>query len=315
MRKGRLFKYGTGGMRVYTPDFPLPNGYLWQYNFLVWLQSYATPDLDKVAKWLSMVGLENVYMVVLPIVFWSIHRTVGLRLAYVFLASMYSNEWLKQVTKIVRPIGVPGIRSLYTESSNGIYSLPSGHAQGPMTFWVIIGKWIRQKWFWPLALLLVLAIGLSRLYLGLHWPIDVLIGWGLGLLFGVCGWWMGKWWTYRAFAFKIRMTFALLLPGALLLVHRGSASAEYAALLLGLGVGALLEEKYLGTDMDPAIWKRVCASVIGIAGLIALKWIIKWPPDTIWLVSRDVLMGLWGTLGAPYVFQLCGVYRRGETSA
>lgn len=304
---------GRGARLVYAPDFPLPDGYLWQYNLLLWIQSHATPQLDEAAKWISQAGVEKFYLFALPVVFWCIHRTVGLRLAYVFLASMYSNEWLKYAVGVARPIGVPGIRSLYTQTANGVYSMPSGHAQGPMTFFVVLGKWVRRRWFWALAALLVAAIGLSRLYLGLHWPADVLAGWGLGLVFGLAGWWIGKWWTYRAFAFGIRMTMAILIPAILLLAHRGNLSAEYAAVLLGLGVGAVLEGKYLRSEIQPEIWKRVCAGMIGVAGLIALKWVVKWPQDTMWYEIQGVLMGLWGTLGAPYLFVRCGLYRSEAT--
>jgi undecaprenyl-diphosphatase len=301
---------------LYKPDFPMPSGYVWQYEFIRWLQSMCTPTMDQYMKWLSMLGVESFYVVVLPILFWSINKRMGLRIAYVFLTSMYANAWLKEAIGVVRPVGIPGIRSLYVESATSAYSLPSGHAQGPMTFWLMIGKWIRKKWLWPFLILLVFAIGCSRLFLGLHWPLDVLVGWGLGLVFGLAGWSMGKWWTYREYAFNIRLALAVAIPVALLLVHRGSTAAEYAALLLGLGVGAVLESEYVCVDIDPAWWKRICTAVIGIAGMIALKWVIKWSSDsTVWLVVRDTLIGLWATLGAPYVFHKCGLYRRGEPVA
>ncbi|MBX5437494.1 MAG: phosphoesterase, partial [Alicyclobacillaceae bacterium] len=154
------------------------------------------------------------------------------------------------------------------------------------------------------------------LYLGLHWPADVLAGWALGLVFAVGGWWVGRWWTYRVLGFRWRLGFAVGVPVILCALHPQQPAAEYAAMLLGLGVGALAEERWLALDIDPAWWKRACAAVIGIAGMIALQWVVKWPQDVwAWPMLRGAALGLWASLGAPFLFALCGLYRRAEANA
>lgn len=301
-------------------DFPIPKGYAWQYHFIVWVQQFQGPVLTHVAKLLSIIGMDRFYMIVLPVLYWSFNRKIGLRLIYVFMASMFVNVWLKAATEVIRPIGVPGIQSHFVSSAIG-YAMPSGHAQGAMTFWTMMGLWLRKTWFWCLALLVIFGIGASRVYLGLHWPLDVVVGWGIGLLFAVFGWGIGQWWSYRKFDFGVRMTFAVLLPGLLLWQHNDLTSALYAALLLGLGVGALLEERWLGLDIDGLWWKRLSAALIGIAGMIAVQWLTKALGNTSLpltetglVVLRGVLLGLWGTLGAPYVFGKSGLYRVKEAA-
>lgn len=301
-------------------DFPIPKGYSWQYHFLIWLQQFQNPFLDHAARFLSLIGVEKFYLFVLPILYWSINRQLGLRLTYVFVASMYSNAWIKDATQVIRPIGVPGIKSNFVSSATG-YAMPSGHAQGGMTFWVVLGLWVRKTWFWLLAFLLIFGIGASRLYLGLHWPLDVLAGWGAGLVLALLGWWIGKWWSYRKLSFSTRMTLAVILPGSLLWAQNGAMSALYAALLLGLGVGALLEERWVGLEIDPVLWKRLSTAIIGIAGIIAVQWLVKalgnsslpLSANTL-MILRGLLIGLWGTLGAPYVFGRSGLYRRPQES-
>lgn len=298
--------------------FPLPHGIAWQYHFLVWLQTFHTATLDHVAKILTWTGMEGFYLVLLPVLFWSVNRKFGLRLTYVFLASMFVNAWLKEALRILRPTGIPGIRSILLWSGPG-YAMPSGHAQGSMTFWLLIGLWFKKVWLWVGLLVLVLAIGVSRLYVGLHWPLDVLVGWGIGLLAAPLGWALGEWWSYRQLAFSIRLVFAVGLPVVLLLIQQDPISALYAALLLGIGSGAVLEEKWLSVDIEKVWWKRISTAIIGIAGLIAVQWLVTvisvWPiPTELLAIIRGVLTGLWGTLGAPYVFRQSGLYRRKESA-
>ncbi|MBX5437703.1 MAG: phosphatase PAP2 family protein, partial [Alicyclobacillaceae bacterium] len=144
-------------------NFTFPPGYQWQYHVLLWFQKPASPWLDRVAMWASHLGLEWFYLVAVPVVLWSVNRTVGLRLAYIFLCSMFVNAWLKDVYQVARPIGVPGIRTSFLASASG-HSFPSGHAQGSMTFWGVIASWLRRPWVWWGAMALVAVVGAARLY-------------------------------------------------------------------------------------------------------------------------------------------------------
>jgi undecaprenyl-diphosphatase len=66
------------------------------------------------------------------------------------------------------------------------YAFPSGHAIAGATFYPLLARDLSLRWprtralAWTLAVLLALFIGLGRLYLGVHWPSDVLAGWALG---------------------------------------------------------------------------------------------------------------------------------------
>jgi membrane-associated phospholipid phosphatase len=280
----------------------------WQLSMLRGIQAFHTPLLDHLMIGLSWLGTEGMYTLVLPILFWSLNRRLGLRVGYVLLVSMFANAWLKAALLAPRPIGIPGVRSLYTASATGA-SMPSGHAQGSLTFWWLISRWLNRRWLWCGSLVLVFLIGLSRLYLGLHWPLDVLVGWLLGLAFGIGGWWVSERWK-RVNGLAVRLGLAMVLPGALIIVHNDTTSLQYASLLLGAGVGAVLEGQWLTSDIERVWWKRVCAAVIGIAGIIALQWMIKWPDGTWAEAERSVCLGLWATLGAPYLFVWLGLYRR-----
>lgn len=294
------------------PSFPMPSGYLWQYQVIVWMQEHQAPWVDHVVRVLSWAGTDKAYLLILPVIFWSVHKRFGLRLAFVFLASMYVNGWLKEVLSVVRPSGIPGIRTLAPATGPG-YSLPSGHTQGALTFLGALAMALKRArgWAWLAAFVIAFGIGMSRVYGGLHWPIDVVIGLALGALFSTLGWMTARWWTYRNYHYRTRAVLGVGIPLLLLVLERGPTSAQYAAWTLGAAIGVLLEERYIACNLEPQWWRRLCTAVIGMAGLIALQWVIQWPVHTVWwIVLRGILVGAWCTLGAPYVFVQSGLYRR-----
>ncbi|MGD9507150.1 MAG: phosphatase PAP2 family protein [Geminicoccaceae bacterium] len=75
-------------------------------------------------------------------------------------------------------------------------SFPSGHATGAaatyLTLGALLARFQRARrlkiYFMSVAVLLTLMIGVSRLYLGVHWPTDVLAGWTLGSCWALLCW-------------------------------------------------------------------------------------------------------------------------------
>lgn len=94
------------------------------------------------------------------------------------------NSFIKHLVQRPRPT----VDRLVAASS---YSFPSGHAITAMLLWgsliVLLGWSLRQRkdWHWIITLLLsawIVIIGLSRIYVGVHYPTDVIAGWSLGFV-------------------------------------------------------------------------------------------------------------------------------------
>ena len=68
------------------------------------------------------------------------------------------------------------------------FSMPSGHAVAAATLYLLIARGVsrlwpaRSRWCYGAAVGLALYVGFGRIYLGVHWPSDVLVGWALGAL-------------------------------------------------------------------------------------------------------------------------------------
>lgn len=168
---------------------------------------------------LSMLGKEEFYLLLMPALYWCFNAALGIRVAVIFLLSNAFCGALKIAFHLPRPYWLDaGVKGLAAETSFG---LPSGHASNGIAVWGMLATGTRSRWIQAALYALVFLIGLSRVYLGVHFTSDVLAGWLLGgaLLWGF----------FRLEAPVVRWVRALSLEGKLL-----------AALLSALGVGALI---------------------------------------------------------------------------
>lgn len=101
-----------------------------------------------------------------------------------------------------RPDVVPHFTEVQT------LSFPSGHAMMSAVVWLVVGAMLAQAhsamrikvYFAGVAVVVTILIGLTRIYLGVHYPTDVLAGWAAGAAWASL-WWAGvAWWRHRRLA-------------------------------------------------------------------------------------------------------------------
>ncbi|WP_210518613.1 phosphatase PAP2 family protein [Hymenobacter terricola] len=154
-------------------------GLRWDVPLLEFWHRHATPGLDKLAIFLTIIG--NTWPMVslgLLIFLGLLVRRQG-RAAWVFAVSVGGSMLLTQIIKRLvarpRPALWVSIRPEHT------LSFPSGHAMDTAaiaTALLFLCWRYRAHWLvWPLAPLFSLAVGWARMYLGVHNPSDVLAGW------------------------------------------------------------------------------------------------------------------------------------------
>ena len=151
-------------------------------EIIVALQAVGNPYLDAVALALTNLGSEQAYVALLVVGYLAIDaratRIVGLGL----LGGYYVNQLLKEAFDTVRPY-MEHPELLRSEAA-GLTApgpaFPSGHAQSAATFWGLVAAVARRGWVTWTAAALIVVIGATRVYLGVHWPIDVAGGWAFG---------------------------------------------------------------------------------------------------------------------------------------
>lgn len=288
----------------------------WGTEAIVWVQSFRNGLLDVFFNGVTLLGEEEFYLIFLPLIYWCVDKGVGIGLAYISLSSIYLNSVLKLIFRIPRPCD-PRIVFLQTETD---YSFPSGHAQNAVANWGYLATRFRRRAFVPLAALLILFIAFSRLYLGVHYPHDLvgglLVGAVLLALYNRLAAVLGR--RLAGLPLVAKLALSLVVPLALLFFHpvdiTGAYPAEMAATtmgaILGMNVGFILEGQYVKFTVSGPWWRRVLRFVLGMA-LVAVFYVglkALFPTEVTHSVAialralRYSLVGLATAFLAPWLF-------------
>lgn len=273
-------------------------------DFILWLQGFSSPALDAFFTAVSLLGSEEFYMGLIPVVYWCVDRSVGIRLGLLWLASMDLNFALKDGLRWERPAG-SGLRVVVPAAG---YGFPSGHAQGNATLWGYLCSVYPRPAFRVLAVTLVFLVSLSRLYLGVHYPADVLGGVAIGVAAVILFRLGERWVASRTWPRPVPALAALALPlGALALYHEPDAY-RIAGTFAGLGEGYLLQERFLAFRESGPPGRQVLKVLLGLGGLVLLRAATR-PlfPAGPGLAIRYALMGLWVAWLAPLAFRRLGL--------
>lgn len=267
------------------------------------LQSVASPALDRFMLLVTQLGSQQAYIVLLLIAYIGVDARSGRGLAIAFLTGFYLNEQLKAAFHTQRPFQLePGVvrsqAALATAQGSGF---PSGHAQGATMFWGLAAFYARRRWFAGLAVAIIVLVSLSRLYLGVHLPIDIVGGIAVGSVVVALALALGRW--RRTVARGAVVGFGLLVPLALHLLFPTPDS--------GVLMGALAAF-LIGPELVPHVtdgpWRgRLVLTGIGIAVVFGVQLgshvlipeAVRHAP--LGAFVRYLLVGISGTMLVPWL--------------
>ncbi|WP_294134758.1 phosphatase PAP2 family protein [uncultured Clostridium sp.] len=264
------------------------------------IQSIANPFLDFLFQLITICGEQIVIISIIAIVYWALDKKFGEYIAYSVLTSVLLNNTIKDIFKMKRPIGEEGIRTLREQTATG-YSFPSGHTQSASSFYGAIAIYLKKRAMDIIATIMIILIGFSRLYLGVHYPKDVIVGGILGILTSLICYKL-----YNKFENKMLLyviTFVIFIP-ALTFAH----SADFIkgmGTYLGFIIGIYIEKKYVNFSVETSNGNKIIRVLLGILILLALQVGLKvlLPSGTIFSFIRYLLISLTGIGVYPMIFK------------
>jgi len=274
----------------------------WGTSFILWLQSFGGPGVDLVFKLITLLGDEKFYLLLLPLVYWCIDKRLGIRLAVLVMASNTVNLGCKFAFGLPRP-PVPPVRPIAVEEGFGF---PSGHTQAVTVAFGWLARHSRRWGAYVGAGALVFLVGLSRLYLGVHFPHDVVGGLVIGLfvlfVFEAVQPPLERRWLSAALG--LRATLALGVPFLVLAVWPQEDVAGTLGALAGFAVGGLIEAEAVRLAPAGSPLQRALRFLVGLVGMGLLYFGLSavLPAGIWWRFGRYALVALFASAAAPWLF-------------
>lgn len=151
-------------------------------ELLYTLENIRTPLLDTVMGLVTNLGGEAVFIAAAIIVFWCLSKSCGYYMMTVGFAGTIINQFLKLWFRIPRPwVKDPGftiVESARAEATG--YSFPSGHTQNAFAVFGAPARYFKSTALRIVLVLLIALTAFSRMYVGVHTPLDV----GVSLIVG-----------------------------------------------------------------------------------------------------------------------------------
>jgi membrane-associated phospholipid phosphatase len=316
--------------------------YRWGIELIRSIQTIQSPGLTAFVRAFTALGTELLYIPALLLLFWCADEKKAGRLGLIAIVSAFLNGFFKELLKQPRPFSLEPSVGLAFEPS---YGIPSGHAQSSLCFILPLAIWAgtsglarspgARRAIRLGAALYILGIALSRLYLGVHFPTDILAGWALGLLI------LGLWFFLEprvAPLFTLGGLRSALIASALAALGMNALyplDTSWGGLFLGFGGGyALMRWRFPFRAGGGTLPVRLLRLALGLAGsgLIGLGlkkalpggdslfaglpfWGAASPYYELGRFARYGLLGLWVAALAPRLFLALGLADRDSAGA
>ena len=266
-------------------------------QFLYFLEKIRTSFVNELMLLITQLGEETVFLVLALIIFWCVDKYKGYYILGVGFLGTITNQFLKLWYRIPRPWCIDGnftIVEQAREAATG-YSFPSGHTQSSVGTFGSLAYISRNKWVRWICVAIAILVPFSRLYLGVHTPLDVVVSIAIAILLIILLKPVvlnanHKYLPYligiMVFVGVAFMCFMHLYPfPADIDLHNLESGYKNAYTLIGSLAGLLIvyfvDEKWLKFSTDAPIAVQFLKVVLGLLFVLAVKSGLKTPLDLI----------------------------------
>lgn len=262
-------------------------------EFLRLLEKIRNPVFDFIFSLITRLGEETAFMAVAIIIFWCFSKKDGYYILSVGFIGTVLNQFLKLLFRIPRPwVKDPSFTIVESarEAATG-YSFPSGHTQNSVGTFGAIAYLFKTRWVRITAIVICVLVPLSRMYLGVHTPLDVFVSVGIALaliflvkpIFDKAESNPKIMYIFFGAMFALSvifLLFVLLFPfPADLDPHNYESGLKNACTLLGATAGFLIaypiERKYINFDVQGKWYVQIIKCAIGLGLVLAIKALLK----------------------------------------
>lgn len=262
-------------------------------DFLYLLEKIRVPGLNEFMLLITQLGEETAFLVVALVLFWCVNKYSGYYILSVGFVGTLANQFMKLWFRIPRPWALDEnftILEQAREAASG-YSFPSGHTQNAVGTFGGIAYVGKNRWVRICAVIIAVLVPISRMYIGVHTPLDVSVAallaillmvilkpvvYGrntknLPILLGVM--------TVLAVAFLCFVEFYAF-PADVDAENLASGLKNAYTLfgtLLGLLVVYIVDRKWLNFSTEAVWWAQILKAVFGLALVLAVKSGVKVP--------------------------------------
>ena len=287
-------------------------------DFLRLLAEFRTPILDTIFQLATYMAQETLVVVIICWLYWCQNKKFAYTLGFTYFLSGLFVQGLKLTFRIPRPwILDPEFHPVASAvpSATG-YSFPSGHTQSGTALFSTLGFHTQKKPWRFIFFFLMVLIGFSRMYLGVHTPKDVVTAMSITLVISYLIYYVLSdtiWESQKVplFTFSLLLCCILIFIYTVYLYVTGTADPDMAedALIacgagLGFALGYILELRYLNFALPQTAKEKAQRFGIGLISVILLKLLFKYTlqMNLAGHIISYILLILWIVAGYPACF-------------
>lgn len=294
-------------------------------DLLYFFESIRIPGLNEFMLLITRLGEETAFLVVALIMFWCVDKYRGYFVLMVGFVGTILSQFMKLTFRIPRPwVQDPNFKILEEarEAASG-YSFPSGHSQSAVGTFGSIAYTEKNRWVRIACIVICVLVPVSRMYVGVHTPWDVLVGAGMSVVIML---------ALRPFVLGKHKRFMPILMGLMAVIavaylcfvelwnfpadidiHNYESGVKNAYTLLGALFGMIVvyivDEKWLHFDVKAAWWAQLLKVALGLGLVLAVKSGLKTPlnallGDSVGRAARYFLIVLVAGVLWPLSFRL-----------
>ncbi len=287
---------------------------------LHWIETWRTPALDLFMQFITYFGEEVLLIAAVCFVYWCLDKRLAQYILFNFFLGGLMNAALKITFCVPRPwVRDPSLIPVESarHGASG-FSFPSGHTASATAMYGSLAMYLKKRWVTVCCCAMILLVGGSRLYLGVHAPQDVLVSLAVGCVMLVVMRRLFVWIDTDPKAESIVFWVGLLLGAALLVYAQCKPYPDMEGVgklvldtfkvggaALGLFLGWRFERRYVGFVPKATALRQLLKYLLGMAlvgGILVFKAPAALVGDRIWAMCQYGLLAF-AALGAwPWAF-------------